>query len=478
MKNSSTIILPTNVLFACFFIGLLLAMGFVISSSSTKEVLMGIGLILIFILGFLKVEIALYLLILSMLLSPEFGIGGAGSGESLESSRSIVIRAEDLLLMIIGLSWLARTAIFKDLGLFLKTPLNRPIMIYLSAALLATLYGALQGRLGLLTGFFYVLKYGEYFIVYFMVVNFLQDEDQLKRFLFVTFLTCGIICLYGLYQIPLGGRVSAPFEGEVGEPNTLGGYLVFMLALTFGMFLNEPDHRKKAGWAGLSALIVIPLLFTLSRSSWMAAIPMFGTIALFTRKKGTIIVLTLAGMLIAPFILPQSVKERISYTFNQRYHQEQVQVGNMRLDTSTSARMDSWKEGIRDWMKHPILGFGVTGYKFVDAQYVKTLVETGIVGLAALLWLIFSIFRAAFQVFRSVEIPLYRGIVMGYIAGTVGLVVHAIGANTFIIIRIMEPFWLVTAMIMVMTSLESRSLPIDSRRGVERRSTDRPWKAG
>ena len=456
-------------------------MGFVISGSSTREVLMGIGLILIFILGFLKVEMAIYLLILSMLLSPEFGIGGAGSGDSLESSRSVVVRAEDLLLMIIGLSWLARTAVFKDLGLFLKTPLNRPIMIYLSAALLATLYGALQGRLELLTGFFYVLKYGEYFIVYFMVVNFLQDEDQLKRFIFVTFLTCGIICLYGLYQIPMGGRVSAPFEGEVGEPNTLGGYLVFMLALTFGMFLTETDHRKKAGWAGLSALIVIPLLFTLSRSSWLAAVPMIGTIAFLTRKKGTIIVILLVGVLLAPFVLPQSVKKRFNYTFNQRYHQEQVQIGSMRLDTSTSARMDSWKEGIRDWGKHPVLGFGVTGYKFVDAQYVRTLVETGLVGLAALFWLIFSIFRAALQVFRSVKTPLHRGIVMGYLAGTVGLVVHAIGANTFIIIRIMEPFWLVTAMIMVMTSLKPRSLPVEPRSpwpGIERRGTNRPWGAG
>jgi hypothetical protein len=31
---------------------------------------------------------------------------------------------------------------------------------------------------------------------------------------------------------------------------------------------------------------------------------------------------------------------------------------------------------------------------------------------------------------------------------------HAIGANTFIIVRIMEPFWFVAAMVMMIPSLQ------------------------
>jgi hypothetical protein len=36
----------------------------------------------------------------------------------------------------------------------------------------------------------------------------------------------------------------------------------------------------------------------------------------------------------------------------------------------------------------------------------------------------------------------------------VGLVVHALGANTFIIVRIMEPFWFFAGIIVVMPAME------------------------
>ena len=43
---------------------------------------------------------------------------------------------------------------------------------------------------------------------------------------------------------------------------------------------------------------------------------------------------------------------------------------------------------------------------------------------------------------------------MGLIAGLVGLLVHGLGSNTFIIVRIMEPFWLVVGLVMGAAKLE------------------------
>ena len=60
----------------------------------------------------------------SMLLSPEITIGET-TGSSLE--RGVTLRFEDFLLVVIGLSWFAKTAVNQELGLFLKTPLNKPI---------------------------------------------------------------------------------------------------------------------------------------------------------------------------------------------------------------------------------------------------------------------------------------------------------------------------------------------------------------
>jgi hypothetical protein len=43
---------------------------------------------------------------------------------------------------------------------------------------------------------------------------------------------------------------------------------------------------------------------------------------------------------------------------------------------------------------------------------------------------------------------------MGAVAGLVGLLVHAIGANTFIIVRIMEPFWFVVGLVVTLDRLQ------------------------
>jgi len=93
-------------------------------------------------------QIALYILIFSMLFSPEIIVGETG-GATL--GRGITLRVDDLLVAVIGFSWLARMAINKELGLFLKTPLNRPIAYYMLVCIASTLLGALFGRLDLKT---------------------------------------------------------------------------------------------------------------------------------------------------------------------------------------------------------------------------------------------------------------------------------------------------------------------------------------
>src|SRR5206468_12798917 len=46
------------------------------------------------------------------------------------------------------------------------------------------------------------------------------------------------------------------------------------------------------------------------------------------------------------------------------------------------------------------------------------------------------------RAFATLADPLHRALAMGMMAGLAGLMAHAIGTNTFMLIRIMEPFWL------------------------------------
>jgi len=179
------------------------------------------------------------------------------------------------------------------------------------------------------------------------------------------------------------------------------------------------------------------------------------TFAWFSEKRKAIIVSILFLAVLLPLAAPQKVKDRIAYTYSQRGHQDQVQIGGVRLDTSTSARLRSWKEALRDTVSHPVFGFGVTGYYFVDAQFPRVLVETGIIGIFSFILLLAAIFKQGVKVFRGTSDILYKGLSMGFLAGFIGLLVHATGANTFIIVRIMEPFWFVLAMVVIISQLES-----------------------
>ena len=366
----------------------------------------------IFVVSFVKIEWGLYILIFSMLLSPEISIGET-AGASL--SRGVTLRFEDFLLVVIGFSWFAKNAVNKEIGFFLKTPLNKAIFFYIIACFVSTGFGVMDGRVGAKTGFLYVLKYIEYFIVYFMVVNHLKSTDQIKRFVFCLLLTCFITGIIGLLQIPGGERVSAPFEGEIGEPNTFGGYLLFLGAITAGLLLKAENGRSKQLLIFLILAIIPSFLFTQSRTSYLGLIVTCFVIGMLTRHRIIITGFLALALLLSPLFLPQEVKERILYTFTQPEESGQVRIGEIRLDTSTSARIASFKQIMEDWPKKPIIGYGVTGYEFLDSQYPKVLIETGIIGLIAFLYLLYSIFKLTINHMKEVKTPYFVGLSMDFL---------------------------------------------------------------
>jgi O-antigen ligase len=104
--------------------------------------------------------------------------------------------------------------------------------------------------------------------------------------------------------------------------------------------------------------------------------------------------------------------------------------------------------------RHPLAGWGITGYGFLDAQYFRVLVELGIVGFGAFVLLLAACGRLFLRASRTLADPLHRGLALGLVAGLAGLMTHAIAANTFLIVRIMEPFWLLTGLLVAAIGLE------------------------
>jgi O-antigen ligase len=402
--------------------------------------------------AFLRTELTIHLLILSMLFSPEITLGGALGTGSLDASRSTVIRVEDLLLVIIGFAWLAKIAVHKQLGVILRTPLNSVIAIYAAVLCSATVLGMAAGRVQPWIGMMFTAKYLEYFVIYFLVVNHCRDRKALTRMLITAGATAVLVALTAIVQIPGGGRVTAPFEGGVGEPNTLGGYLVLMMAVLGGMALQAPRRRARMALGATVLILAVPLIYTLSRSSWLAAGAAALTLLIATPRRrllaGILIVAAVAMLLFAP----AAVTERAAYTFTE--HRDSVQIGDVALDPSASVRLRSWGAAFEAFRQLPLLGHGVTGFGFIDAQYFRILAECGLLGLLSFGALVVLLMWHTWRAGSRLSTPLWRGMAVGFLAALVGLLVHAIGANTFIIVRIMEPFWLFAGLVMVAPLIE------------------------
>jgi len=446
---------PTILLFGVMILFIALLALFLSGGVELKMMILLLGVISSAIC-FFNTEMALYLIIFAMLFSPEFSLGGG-----LEEERSLVIRIEDVVIVIVFLSWVLKTTIYKGLGLIVRTPLNNAILIYISATLLSTLWGSLVGEVSLLSGLLYVFKYMEYFLVFFLFVSNLEDRSQIKRFVVVAFIVAIFTALYAIIQIPQGVRVSAPFEGTSGEPNTLGGYLILIISVSAGLLMTLEDRKIKRYLIGVIALLSIPFVFTLSRSSYIAVIPMFITMFFFSKKKLILAALMLILLVLSPFMLPERVKGRVTETFvpYPGYEGTETLLGKD-LDPSTSARITSFRHALSKWSEKPLLGWGVTGIGLIDSMYFRVLAETGFLGIAAFFYLIYRIIVFLYSTFKEARDRLLKGLSFGMLLATLALLAHSIGAATFIIVRIMEPFWFFMATIFLLSKIEKSTMEI------------------
>jgi len=139
-------------------------------------------------------------------------------------------------------------------------------------------------------------------------------------------------------------------------------------------------------------------------------------------------------------------------------------VAGVDLDPSASARVISYDEAVKTWLKKPLFGHGVTGTYFIDGQYWRLLAETGIIGLAAFLMIFLRLLNGTVQADATcpAEDGFLKGTALGFFAGIVAMMTHALFTNSFIIVRIAEPFWMLAGLVLLIpycARLEAEGLP-------------------
>jgi hypothetical protein len=90
----------------------------------------------------------------------------------------------------------------------------------------------------------------------------------------------------------------------------------------------------------------------------------------------------------------------------------------------------------------------------IDNQFTRVLAETGTVGFMVFGWLMITIFRLSWRTYAGFkDNDFAQAVSLGLIAGFVGLLVQSLTAAVFILIRVMEPFWFLTAIVVMLPEI-------------------------
>lgn len=411
-----------------------------------SHILLTILCLVYFTISFFNLDVGIVLISLAMLFSPEISVGST-------DIRSVVVRVEDLLIIVLSFAWVAQIAIRRNQKLFLRTPMNAPIFSLLLLSFLSSCWGIARGWVIPLTSMFYLVKTIEFFMIFFLISSYVRSERKIRLFIFFAIVTVTLVGVYALTQVPTveifsDKRITAPFEGNKPEPATIGGYMAFLLLIIISLTLYEKDNRMRWVYGVLGLIILVPFLYTLNRTSYAAFLGGLVVISIIEKRKWLRYVL-LALLIASPLWLPPSIKDRIAYTWNDARNPGR----ELGVDQSFQERIYSFKTVWNNLKSSPLIGQGVTSY-YSDNQYARTLNEIGIIGLGLWIWIFVRLFKISIWLYDWLDGGFLKGLVLGYRAGLVGLLVHAFGAPTFYIVRIMEPFWFLSGLVMALYLLK------------------------
>ncbi len=309
-----------------------------------------------------------------------------------------------------------------------KTPLDIPILVYLSLAFVSFCLSSYKWASG-----DELLRLLTYILVYYLTVDVVRDKGAKKTVTIWLLATAGA-CLLGLKQHFLGRTPLSSF----GNLNFFGGYLVIVFPITVLLLIDRLRQRHlRAGVSlfALLALILISLYNCSSRGAWLGVgAGLYFSLLLGLpkyRRRLLLLLILVIALLPALFMTGLVTKD--------------LQSGTM------GVRILVWEGTTRMFRANPIFGTGIGTFKLVYPAYripeyfsssfgtpvtshahnefFEIACEMGVLGLGTFLWLLVTFFRSG-QTLTAQSDRRDRTLTIGLLSGIGGLLVNnLVGVN-------------------------------------------------
>lgn len=371
---------------------------------------------------------------------------------------------DELFLIALVCLWIYKWLVYRKEERFKQSPLDLPIVIFISVMLLVLIVNSPDISISI-EGFRAVIQY---ILWYFVILQLLRTKSGAKNICVILVLISGIIALHGIYQYVIGIEMPAGWVDSkeaglrtrvfsiLGSPNIMGSLMTINIPICIAFVFISKKIGKKIIFSGIALMMIASLVFTFSRGAWIGFAAAMGIYVLLKDKR-----------LIIPFIIISilivvgvpSVGNRIMYMLSPEYIESSLRGG----------RLVRWITGLKILEMNPVFGVGLghfggavamnNGMKvlvgisvektfYMDNYYLKTAVETGLVGLTAFIMLMYQVFICSVRTINITKDKMLKELEMGILAGLVGVIIHNFVENVFEVPMMTSYFWLLAAVMM------------------------------
>lgn len=221
-------------------------------------------------------------------------------------------------------------------------------------------------------------------------------------------------------------------------PNQTAAFLAQFAMLFWGLSTFIKRTKLRLVGYGIVAVTMFATMYQFSRAGYLSVL--FAVLLLGLLKDRKLLLTLIIFLATWQTIVPAAVRERVQMTTDS----------SGQLDASAQERVDLWDNAEKAFFSSPILGKGyatfqmrshVDNLKDTHNWFVKVLVETGVVGMGIVLWLLQQMLATSYRLFKRAPDPLYKGLGLGLLLATSASIVANLFGDRWTYLEITGLLW-------------------------------------
>ena len=296
----------------------------------------------------------------------------------------------------------------------LKIPISRPYLLFLVIAL-ATISISPNKVLSVREW----SRFLSIYILYILIADMAKDEKDIKRIIQAIFISSVVPLIVGSYQIfKAGGRYSwtadvTQIKSMFVTPNGYAAYLALLSSILIVFTLYSRSKWRSTWFLLVGGVMLINLLFTYVRAPIVGLLVAILIIGALKNKKIWIVFPFLAILI---YFYPTLLGR-----FNLLLNRSTYEAGSLMW------RFRHWQGTIGSIVSSPLVGHGPATFSIYAGlsvgqaeeahnDFLRFLVEYGVFGLIAIIWMITILFKEGLEVFKKASSSFYQMMALSFIA--------------------------------------------------------------